>query len=256
MNSVAIIVPYRDQEGQNRLKQLNVFLAHMKHMMGLLMKDQQIKEYHIYVIEQSHDLKFNRGLLLNIGAHLAHTSHNTLIFHDVDLLPENDLRNWYACTPSKGKPIHIAACWKDRYTGPGYFGGIVSFLAKDFQQVNGFPNSFWGWGGEDDALRERCLQNGFRIEKVKEGKIYDMETDPDGKAMDLGHKLAVLKANPDWKCSDKWEQRAFDLDNWMINGLQQIDTMCQLISMETDESVTLVQVKVTDDSCRSDNLDD
>jgi hypothetical protein len=244
MNSVAIIVPYRDQEGQNREKELCVFAAHMKHMMELLVKDQKIKKYHIYVIEQSDGLKFNRGLLLNIGAHLAHKSYDTLIFHDVDLLPENDLRHWYACTPEKGKPIHIASCWKDRYSGTSYFGGIVSFLSDDFKQVNGFPNSFWGWGGEDDALRERCRQNNFRIVKVKKGKIYDMETDPDGKVMDLEHKLALLKANPEWKCEDKWEQRAFDCDKWIINGLQQIEPLYTIDHVDSGDSLTLIHVRV------------
>ncbi len=29
-------------------------------------------------------------------------------------------------------------------------------MTKDqFHKVNGFPNSYWGWGGEDDDLRIR-----------------------------------------------------------------------------------------------------
>ena len=37
----------------------------------------------------------------------------------------------------------------------GYFGGITSFSASQFRQINGFPNNFWGWGGEDDELYKR-----------------------------------------------------------------------------------------------------
>ena len=244
MNSVAIIVPYRDQEGQNRLKELNMFSAHMKHLMDLLVKEQKIQKYHIYVIEQSEGKKFNRGLLLNIGAHLVHKTYDTLIFHDVDLIPENDLRYWYAGTPDKGRPIHIASCWKDRYSGSSYFGGIVSFRKDDFQKVNGFPNTFWGWGGEDDALRERCRQNDFRIEKVKEGRIYDMETDSEGRTMDLDHKLAVLKKNPEWKCEDKWEQRYADCTHWMSNGLQQIGPLYTMVGFKTIDNQSQVKVKV------------
>jgi hypothetical protein len=244
MNSVAIIVPYRDQKGQNREKELNVFSVHMKHMMDLLISEKKIQKYHIYVIEQSDGLKFNRGLLLNIGAHLAHKSYDTLIFHDVDLLPENDLRYWYADTPDKGHPIHIAACWKDRYRGRNYFGGIVSFRRDDFHQVNGFPNTFWGWGGEDDALLERCLQNNFQIEKVKEGRIYDMETDSGGQTMDLERKLAVLKANPEWKCEDKWEQRHTDRTHWISNGLQQVDPLYTMMGFKTIVNQSHIQVKV------------
>ena len=36
-----------------------------------------------------------------------------------------------------------------------YFGGIVSFSASDMRRINGFPNTFWGWGGEDDEMQKR-----------------------------------------------------------------------------------------------------
>jgi hypothetical protein len=244
MNSVAIIVPYREQKGQNRERELCTFAAHMHHMMNLLISEQKIKSFHIYVIEQSDGKKFNRGLLLNIGSQLAHKSYDIHIFHDVDLIPENDLRYWYADKPDEGQPIHIAACWKDRYVGANYFGGIVSFRKDDFQKINGFPNSFWGWGGEDDSLRERCRVNGFSIEKVRDGKIYDMETDSDGLHMDLKHKLEFLKKNPEWKCEDKWEQRYFDRISWKSNGLKQIDPLYHVNSWETADCLTKIQVQV------------
>jgi predicted glycosyltransferase involved in capsule biosynthesis len=242
MNSVAIIVPYREQHKQNRERELSVFTAHMKHMMDLLISEHRIKKYHIYVIEQSDGKKFNRGLLLNIGAHLANKTYDTLIFHDVDLIPENNLRYWYSDKPIKKQPIHIAGCWKDRYEGSSYFGGIVSFRREDFQTINGYPNSFWGWGGEDDSLRERCRLNGFRIEKVTEGKIYDMETDSNGLPMNLSQKLHLLKKHPEWKCENKWEQRYIDREIWDKNGLNQIKY--QIDDWETIDSLTKVQVRI------------
>ena len=52
----------------------------------------------------------------------------------------------------EGGPLHIARVW-DRYNAnPKYLGGAVVFCARDYERINGFPNSFWGWGGEDDAL--------------------------------------------------------------------------------------------------------
>lgn len=39
-----------------------------------------------------------------------------------------------------------------------YIGGAVSFSEDDFKKINGFPNNFWGWGGEDDELSERIRE--------------------------------------------------------------------------------------------------
>jgi hypothetical protein len=32
---------------------------------------------------------------------------------------------------------------------------VTALSTNDFQSVNGFSNSFWGWGGEDDQLYQR-----------------------------------------------------------------------------------------------------
>ena len=110
MPSVAIIVPYRDLHvAQNRAKHLNQFIPHMKQFLGKLVKQGKIEDYHIYIIEQSNDeRKFNRGKLLNIGFDYAikrsekhPPRHNVFIFHDVDLLPQAGLGEWYAKYPEQ-----------------------------------------------------------------------------------------------------------------------------------------------------------
>lgn len=37
-----------------------------------------------------------------------------------------------------------------------FFGGVSGLTVEQFKKINGFPNAFWGWGGEDDDLWNRC----------------------------------------------------------------------------------------------------
>ena len=151
VHKIAIIVPFRDLHAeQNRKAQLQQFIPHI---VSFLSK-QSTDDYHIYIIQQPDDgLKFNRGKLLNIGYKLAKEDNcNIFIFHDVDLLPDADLLEYYTKYPSPTHPIHIARVWK-RYSGnQAYFGGVVSFTSEQFEVVNGFPNNFWGWGGEGNVI--------------------------------------------------------------------------------------------------------
>ena len=43
----------------------------------------------------------------------------------------------------------------------GYFGGVSAMSTNDFKKVNGFSNKFWGWGGEDDDMRQRIKSAGL-----------------------------------------------------------------------------------------------
>jgi N-terminal region of glycosyl transferase group 7/WW domain/N-terminal domain of galactosyltransferase len=138
---VAIIVPYRDiHVAQQRAAHLQKFIPHMISFLNRCKRDSgYISDYHIYIVEQSDDArKFNRGKLLNIGFDLARKSqrnHDVFVFHDVDLLPDDNLQEWYTKFPKF--PIHIARVW-DRYSNnPKYFGGVVSFSSSDYKRING-----------------------------------------------------------------------------------------------------------------------
>jgi hypothetical protein len=85
----------------------------------------------LYIIQQSNDnRKFNRGKLLNIGYRIAKQDGcNVFIFHDVDLLPSNDLLTTYTKIPIDS-PIHIASVWNRYNENESYVGGIVSFTSE------------------------------------------------------------------------------------------------------------------------------
>ena len=209
-NKTAIIVPFRDTtKDKSREKQLDKFAKYMADYL----KD---VNYKIIVIQQSNDRrKFNRGALLNIGFDVAVDSGFTnFIFHDVDLLPSKDLKEYYI-NPPTNEPVHIAAVW-DRYgKNPDYFGGIVAFNESMFQKINGYPNNFWGWGGEDDELYKR-VKKYYTIKKATKGSIIDLEN------MNLEEKLEYLREN-DLKFMKKKEALAEHASTWKYNGLNNIN---------------------------------
>ena len=96
---VAIIVPYRD-----RMVNLKLFLEYMHQYLS-----EQNIYYGIYVVEPKAKLIFNRALLMNIGFNeaLKEDSWNCFVFHDVDLLPENDT-NIYGCDRDFPKQMAIS----------------------------------------------------------------------------------------------------------------------------------------------------
>lgn len=215
--NVAIIVPYRDLHAeQKRAAHLAKFIPHMIQFLGKLQKQSKVSDYHIYIVEQSNDgRKFNRGKLLNIGFDYAKKkgkNHDVFIFHDVDLLPQDDLGDAYATFPKT--PYHIARVW-DRYSNnPKYFGGVVSFSSSDFKRINGYPNTFWGWGGEDDELQNRCQAIGLKWDWPRNGgTLIDLE------AMTLHEKLDFLRQHKEWKCMVKWEALEEHAKTWKQNGL-------------------------------------
>ncbi|RWS08045.1 beta-1:4-N-acetylgalactosaminyltransferase bre-4-like protein, partial [Dinothrombium tinctorium] len=153
--NVAIIVAYRD-----RPSQLNLFLQHMHPFLN-----GQLISYTIFIIEQNEKHLFNRGKLFNIGFKEAlkrDDSFCCFIFHDIDLLPENQ-HNIYACS---SQPRHMSAnVDKLRYVllYPKLFGGAIAMRKEHFEKVNGFGNTFFGWGGEDDNLSKRVYESGLEI---------------------------------------------------------------------------------------------
>uniref|UniRef100_A0A7M4E7C7 Beta-1,4-galactosyltransferase n=1 Tax=Crocodylus porosus TaxID=8502 RepID=A0A7M4E7C7_CROPO len=88
LQRVAILIPHR-----NREKHLLYLLEHLHPFL-----QRQQLDYGIYVIHQAGNTKFNRAKLLNVGylEALKEENWDCFIFHDVDLVPENDF-NMYTC---------------------------------------------------------------------------------------------------------------------------------------------------------------
>ncbi len=132
-------------------------------------------EYQIFIVEQSNDQPFNKGILMNAGfleimrlqssqINLKNVtfSFDCVVFHDVDLLPEDD-RIMYSCPFYKPRHLSVAID-KYKYKMAYYrlIGGVLNFKPTHFVSVNGYSNSYWGWGAEDDDME-------VRLSKIKLG---------------------------------------------------------------------------------------
>lgn len=150
----AIIVCYR-----NRTEQLQTFLYYMHSFL-----QKQDIHYQIYIIEQTFDAEFNRGKLFNVGYHevTMRSLAGCFIFHDVDLIPEN-VNNIYGCT---SYPRHMSTSinvFNYKLPYRTIFGGAIAMTRKQFHDINGFSNVFYGWGGEDDDMFNRVYYAGLRV---------------------------------------------------------------------------------------------
>lgn len=218
---VAVVVPYRDRE-----QHLPVFL---KNLHPFLMK-QQI-EYGVFIVEQAAGSQFNRASLMNVGfvEALKQKPWDCMVFHDVDLLPMDD-RNLYTC-PDQPRHMSVAVDtfgFKLPYTT--IFGGVSAMTVKQFRTVNGFSNSFWGWGGEDDDMSNRLKHVGFHIARYPINIArYTM----------LSHKKE--KANPKRYEKLNTGSKRFDSDG--LNSLHY-----QLINLIRKPLYTWVHVAISPES--------
>ncbi|ELU11825.1 hypothetical protein CAPTEDRAFT_219917 [Capitella teleta] len=146
---ILIIVPYRDRE--QHLKGLLVHLHPILHAQQL--------DYRILVVEQRDPAIFNKAACMNSAFVEASVrwKFDCVIFHDVDTLME-DGRSLFRCGRN---PVHYSICLdreKYRRSMQAWFGGVVAMTTKQFRDVNGFSNRFFGWGAEDINMYFRMIQ--------------------------------------------------------------------------------------------------
>jgi hypothetical protein len=199
---ICIIIPYRNNKYQPRDKQLSEFIEYYHDF---------LKNINIYVIEQSDDnKKFNRGALLNIGYDIASKqNYDMYIFHDVDLISSYSLKNVYSYISDS--PVHIANVWKEKYDFSDFLGGIISFSGETYKKINGYPNKFYGWGGEDDAMYNRLVINKIPIYVLNGDNIEIKEM-----------KHLSTSEIPNLVNPNKKQNILHDLKHWKNDGLNSL----------------------------------
>ncbi|XP_054650275.1 beta-1,4-galactosyltransferase 3 isoform X2 [Dunckerocampus dactyliophorus] len=220
----AIVVPYR-----NRQTHLRALLYHLHPFL----QRQQI-HYSIYIVQQWGNSTFNRAKLLNVGVReaLRDDDWSCIFLHDVDLLPEND-HNTYTC--HKQFPTHLSVAmdkFRYRLPYPQYFGGVSAVTPDQYMKMNGFPNQYWGWGGEDDDIAARVRLSGMKIVRPP---------------VAIGH-YKMIKHRGDR--GNEQNPRRFDLLkrtrlNWRSDGLNSLTY--ELLSKEMEPLYTNLTVNIGED---------
>jgi len=227
--NIAIIACFRDLlVGGERERERRIYVQLMNKLLV------PYCNFHIYIIEQSDDGQlFNIGKLKNIGFEIASKNKENVfdhyIFTDIDIIPNYNLMKYFLVTPEEPLALAVRGTRyeshriKERSDGRPekiFLGALVSFSKKNFEDINGYANNFWGWGGEDDSLIQRIKHAGYKnICYPSEGNIIDIEEDEHMKTIDD----VAVKVKGEKKDLEKIEKRYNDLTSWKKNGLNSLE---------------------------------
>uniref|UniRef100_A0A8C4S7G6 Beta-1,4-galactosyltransferase 1 n=1 Tax=Erpetoichthys calabaricus TaxID=27687 RepID=A0A8C4S7G6_ERPCA len=162
------------------------------------------------LLTQHCEEKFNRAKLMNIGytEALKEYDYNCFIFSDVNLIPIDD-RNISKCY---SQPRHLSAFidkFGFRLLYSQNFGGVSSFSKEQFKKINGFPNNYWSWGGEDDATCFLIIFCGMNLSRPNKliGRYHMIAHDKDKKNDPNPHRF------------DRMNNTRFTMDSDGLNSL-------------------------------------
>jgi hypothetical protein len=186
-----VVVPYRERQ------------AHLKAFVPLLRayfardKIDHVIPYRVFIVEQENGLPFNRGAIKNIGFVLGHEASDYTCFHDIDYLPVWADYSW-SDTPvciiwhgAETRPLSTKHPQSLRHKIEDFHGGVVLTPNALFEQVDGYANTYWGWGWEDSDLKCRYDAAGIAFTRRK-GSFQPLHHDHDGYNLDFTLKPSAI----------------------------------------------------------------
>lgn len=247
----AVIVAYRDTPDYSRSRQLRMYKEYMKKMFR--------DDFDLYVIEQKGIDKFNLGKLKNIGFMEALKVHRYThyIISDVDMIPDEELANYYREVPTDNEVISLATrgtVYENPTIGTissemkeddirqllmrrnnAFLGGVISVNAQTFFSLNGYPCDFWGWGQEDNYLILRMVENGFKISEPLNGRVIDLE---------FQMNPTIKQRNQDKQKEERAIEKLMNYKRtWDKNGLSNLYYRIENINLD-EEGVTHLVVDI------------
>ncbi|CAH0401719.1 unnamed protein product [Chilo suppressalis] len=215
---LAIIVPFRD-----RFDELLEFVPHMYNFLN-----KQRIPFHIFVVQQKDNNRFNRASLINVGFLHTRNDYDYIAMHDVDLMPIND--NLSYKYPASG-PYHISSPQTHpKYHYDTFIGGILLINKEHYELVDGMSNNYWGWGLEDDEFYVRLKDAGLKVTRPT-----NITTGPDNTFKHIHDK--TYRRRDMRKC---YNQREVTRRRDRVTGLHNV-----LYKLWSTHNVTIDQLAIT-----------
>jgi N-terminal domain of galactosyltransferase/N-terminal region of glycosyl transferase group 7 len=135
-----------------RRKELITLIDNMKNYFHVNLND--IGEYKIIICEQNNDHPFNRGILYNSAflesEKMFHNHEKRYFLLNVDYIFNMEYKFPLEFLMNSNGVIDIYSYSK---------AGCICIDTESYKKINGFPNNFYGWGGEDVAVEKRIMEN-------------------------------------------------------------------------------------------------
>mmetsp|Transcript_147 Transcript_147/g.259 ORF Transcript_147/g.259 Transcript_147/m.259 type:complete len:395 (-) Transcript_147:235-1419(-) len=232
--TVGVIIPFRNRTST---------LIELHSKLTSFIEKQNVS-YKIIVVNQSDSFRFNRGALINVGVRIAMAyGCDYFSVQDVDLLPVHPAVSFrypkgdmYVMSPREYHPTYRN--WKP------FFGGNFAMRFSSFLKLNGFSNSYWAWGGEDDDMKTRVLSamrngSGFTVWRPIQAKYLPEGTKffkhYHGKELERDKKVYFGKITHD--PDDGYSQSNFACSNvYVLNeeGVSALHTLVVDIALYCD----------------------
>jgi hypothetical protein len=134
----------------------------------------------------------------------------------VDILLDEDIVDRYYGDDGKDL-VHLGRLIKnDKYKesiNDKFLGRVLRISKSKFKQMNGFPNTFYGWGGEDDAL----------LHRIEQSVVYRPIESATGIEMETTNDIFTEKKKDDVRVeANKIEQIILDAIQWKIDGVNSL----------------------------------
>ena len=116
-------------------------------------------QFDVFAVNQVDDLPFNRGALINVGVQHAlatkpsrsgaGVAYDYLALQDIDRFPSAANRS---CSRPAATYYAFPAMRPRALNPQALAGGVLVVTTELFRAVNGFSNTYWGYGSEDNDL--------------------------------------------------------------------------------------------------------